>query len=88
MSLGSRHAYPVLTEFIRCFLSGRSKAEEANFSFLKANPPAKDLTKEGKAGNSLADMAIRCTTLIFSFFPPECERIVIYLLYQDVLHVS
>ncbi|KAL9180315.1 hypothetical protein ACHAXT_008285 [Thalassiosira profunda] len=40
----------------------RSKAEEANFSFLKANPPAKDLTKE------------------------ECERIIIYLLYQDVLH--
>eukprot|EP00579_Thalassiosira_antarctica_P009771 CAMPEP_0201909238 /NCGR_PEP_ID=MMETSP0903-20130614/1079_1 /ASSEMBLY_ACC=CAM_ASM_000552 /TAXON_ID=420261 /ORGANISM="Thalassiosira antarctica, Strain CCMP982" /LENGTH=935 /DNA_ID=CAMNT_0048443729 /DNA_START=237 /DNA_END=3044 /DNA_ORIENTATION=- len=40
----------------------RSKADGGTFSFLKDNPPGKDLNKE------------------------ECEKIIVYLLLEDVLH--
>jgi hypothetical protein len=34
---------------IRAPSLGRSKGDDSNFRFLKDNPPAKDLTKEGKS---------------------------------------
>ena len=45
--------------FAKCHvLLGRSKAVDDNLSFLKDNPPAKDLNKEGKS------VVIHCFGLI------------------------
>jgi len=71
-------------------LLGRSKAVDDNLSFLKDNPPAKDLNKEGK---SVVNTVLCCLLLCNSrsnqasiSHDTECERIIISLLVSDILH--
>lgn len=72
-----------------CFL-GRSKDADGNFSFLKDNSPSKDLTKEGEQ-----ELIILLCIFILSLRPShpivqhnltECERVIVSLLVEDILH--
>lgn len=67
---------------------GRSKGDDPDYRFLKDNPPAKDLTKDGKNEilNSIISKFRGILILLITIFHEECERIIISLLIADVLH--
>ena len=72
-----------------CYL-GRSKDADGNFSFLKDNSPSKDLTKEGEQELivllCIFSLSLRPSHPIVRHNLTECERVIVSLLVEDILH--